>query len=173
MIAVARTLVNDNEFVEVETLADAEQIILSSIGDNGNVIDDKIGEPSEIITANKNDAPTCKGYEPKLGSGTPSEEDIDNPAGWSTYTFTPTYDKNNNYLFHSTLTAAKVVPLNEDGKLEVARWEFHFQSWQGDDKIKATYSREGASLQNLKSASGMGCLNVNVLKKHGLTVARV
>jgi hypothetical protein len=48
VIAVARTIVDDNECVEVETMADAERIILSSVGDNGNEIDDEIGEPSEI-----------------------------------------------------------------------------------------------------------------------------
>jgi hypothetical protein len=89
------------------------------------------------------------------------------------YTFTPTYDKKNNYQFHSSPTGAKVVPLDNDGKRQVAGWEFHYKTWQGDNKTKSTYSRDGASLQSLKPPSRMGCLDVEVLKKHGLTAARV
>ncbi len=125
VIAVARTLVDDNECVEVETMADAERIILSSVGDNDNEMDADFGEPS-AITGNETPLsgligapdgwvppqppPTFQGDVPKTGA--PSEDEIDNPAGWSMYIFTPTYDKKNNY------------PLDDDGRRQVAGWEF-------------------------------------------------
>jgi hypothetical protein len=115
--------------------------------------------------------PSWKGYDPKPGA--PSEDNIDNPASWSMFTFTPNYDKKNNYLFHSSTTGAKVVPLNDDGKRQASGWDFHYNTWTADDRAAATYSRNGATRLDLKPASRMGCLDVDVLKKHGLTSTRM
>ena len=72
-------------------------------------------------------APTFSGYLPKHDA--PSEEDIDNPAGWSMFTFTPVYNVSaKKYKFHSSPTGARVVPANNTGKQCINGWEFHYQN---------------------------------------------
>jgi hypothetical protein len=64
------------------------------------------------------------GYRPK--SGDPPEEEIDNPAGWSLFTFTPSYHpKTKKYDGHTTPSGAHVVPPDEAGKRVMNGWEFH------------------------------------------------
>jgi hypothetical protein len=183
VIAVAQRMINDNECNQVDSLEDAERIILSSIDDAEYKIDDDIGVPSgegtvtAVIPGSPDTwvppqpPPTFTGYVPKHDA--PSEDDIDNPAQWSMYTFTATFDKKNKYLYHTTPSNARVVPMNTSGKREVNGWEFHYQNWTADEEVKQTYAREGAAYPNLKPTSRAGCLDVNVLKKHGLNAARV
>ena len=66
-----------------------------------------------------------------------------------------------------------MVPLNDDGKRQASGWEFHYNTWTANDKATAAYSRGGATRVDLKPTSRMGCLDVEVLKKHGLTATRM
>ena len=47
--------------------------------------------------------------------GAPLEEDINNPGGWSLYSFQPRY-KSQHYIGHFTPTGAQVVPLNSNNQ---------------------------------------------------------
>ncbi len=189
VIALARRLVGDEEGVEVVNVADAERIVMTHhptpTGNNDDEIDDDIGEPtSTTATATATvligspegwscpqPPPTFTGYVRKHDA--PAEEDIDNPAGWSMFTFTPEFDKQNKYKFHSTPTGARVVPADSNGKRCINGWEFHYKNWKGDEQVESTYKRPGAVFGDLKPKSRMGCLDVDVLKKHGLTAHRV
>ena len=107
-IALARCLIGDDESEECFTKSDAKRIVLSHgtgflLGADPE-IDDDIGEPTsgtdevlnltDLIGAPDGWLPpsapiSFRGYRPK--SGDPPEEEIDNPAGWSMFTFTPSY----------------------------------------------------------------------------------
>lgn len=172
------------------TVADAERIVLSNIHrtptDDEDEIDDDIGEPSTVTDVNASPsilpgAPagwlpptpplTFTGYVQKYDG--PRKEDIDNPAGWSDYTYTASFDKNNKYKFHTTPTGARVVPADSNGNRCMNGWDFHYKNWKGGEEVARTYARVGASFGNLKPASRKGCLDVNVLKKHGATAEMV
>lgn len=189
VIAMARRLVGDDDCEEVTNIADAERIVLhhNVTPTDDEEIDDEIGEPTSLAT---NEAavstslvgapdgwlppcppPTFLGYVRKHNA--PEKVDIDNPAGWSDYTFTPSFDNRNNYKFHSTPAGARVVPADATGKRCIEGWEFHYQDWQGDSTVGETYARVGAGFGTIKPASRKGCLDVNVLKKHGMTIERL
>jgi hypothetical protein len=151
------------------------------MGDGEYEINDDIGEASgkgtvtAVIPGSPDNwvppqpPPSFTGYVQKHDA--PSEDDI-NPAQWSMFTFTATFDKKNKYLYHTTPSNARVVPINSSGKRDLNGWEFHYQNWSADEEVKQTYARGGATCQNLKPKSRAGCLDVNVLKKHGLNAAR-
>jgi len=187
VIALARRILNDDEGCKEVTVADAERIVLSHHDNNEEVeIDDEVGEPTSLEPIDATTRvlvgspagwfppvppPTFAGYVQKHDA--PAEEAIDNPGGWSMFTFTATFDKKNKYQYHSTPTGARVVPKDGNGKRVVDGWEFNYKDWKGDEKVKETYARSGAAFGNLKPASRMGCLDVDILKKHGLTAERV
>jgi hypothetical protein len=112
-------------------------------------------------------------YVPKHDA--PSEEDIDNPGGWSLFSFQPRFGKKNDYIGHFTPTGAQVVPRDDDVSTtrSINGWDFFYKGWMPDDFDKKTYARVGATSSNLKPLSRKGCLDVNVLKRHGLTAERV
>ena len=55
------------------------------------------------------------------------------------------------------------------GKREAAGWEFHYKGWKSD----STSFRRGALPENLLPKSCQGCLGAELLKKMGLTKARM
>ena len=188
LLGVARRLANDQEGCMITSVADAERVLLSSTlyEDDIDDIDDDIGEPpTDAIVPNSTTAlvgapdgwnppcppPSFTGYQQKHNA--PAEADIDNPARWSMFTFTPNFDSKNKYTYHTTPSGARVVRLNTNGKRQVNGWEFFYQDWQGDEFAQKTYARTGAEFGNLKPKSRKGCLDVDVLKKHGLMAARV
>ena len=62
-------------------------------------------------------------YMPKWNASK-SEEEIDNPVGWSMITFQPRYDTKKSYLGHFTPTGAQVAPANPNGERVVDGWKF-------------------------------------------------
>jgi hypothetical protein len=191
-IALARRLISDDECEEIFTKSDAERIVLSRgstgfcLGDNPE-IDDDIGKPTSRADEELNlttligaplgwlppSAPiTFLGYRPK--SGDPPEEEIDNPAGWSMFTFTPSYHpKTKKYDGHTTPSGAHVVPPDELGNRKMDGWEFHYKNWKAEEFDENTYARTGAKFGDLKPESRRGCLEANVLRKHGLTAEQM
>jgi hypothetical protein len=191
-IALARRLISDDECEECFTKSDAERIVLSC-GSTGFVlgadpeIDDDIGEPTsgadeDLNLTNLIGAPdgwlppsapiSFLGYRPK--SGDPPEEEIDNPAGWSMFTFTPSYHpKTKKYDGHTTPSGAHVVPADGTGKCVMNGWDFHYKNWKAEDFDVQTYVRTGAKFGDLKPESRRGCLDANVLRKHGLNAERM
>ena len=191
-IALARRLISDDECEEIFTKSDAERIVLArgttgfGLGDDPE-IDDDIGEPTSRADEELNlttligaplgwlppSAPiTFHGYRPK--SGDPPEEEIDNPAGWSMFTFTPSYHpKTKRYDGHTTPSGAHVVPPDELGNRVMDGWEFHYKNWKAEEFDENTYARVGAKFGDLKPEPRRGCLDANVLRKHGLTAERM
>jgi len=113
------------------------------------------------------------GYKPRDNSGAPTEEDIDNPGNWNLYSYTPVYDKKN-YVHHKTPAGAIVLPKHPpDGERKVGDWTFHYNGWWPSEFDRETYVRGSATYGNLKPLDRMGCLDVDVLKKHGLNANRV
>jgi hypothetical protein len=109
-------------------------------------------------------------------NGAPAEEDVDNPGGWNSYSFAARYNSNaktKKYVGHFTPSGARVVPENNLGVRQIDEWKFYYQGWTADDFDKGTYVRGDAVYGNLKPASRKGSLDVDVLRKHGLTMNRM
>ncbi len=114
------------------------------------------------------------GWEYKAPAGSPKEEDIDNPASWNLYSFAPKINASTKkYEGHFTPAGAKVVPMAQDGSREIGGWTFYYNGWKGDAFDKETFVRGDASHGNLKPENRRGCLDVDILKKHGLNEARM
>lgn len=190
LLAVARRYADDEAGDKINSVADAERVVNSLTHHDEEIddIDDDIGEPPldemehgiaparQLIGAPDGWNPPCpppsfNGYQQKHDA--PAEKDIDNPAGWSMFTFTANFDSKNKYTFHSTPSGARVVRMNSNGKRQAAGWEFFYRDWVGDDFARKTYARTGAAFGNLKPESRRGSLDVDTLKKHGLTAHRV
>ncbi len=104
----------------------------------------------------------------------PDEEHIDNPGKWNLFSFRPKYDNSKKkYLGHFTPAGAKVLSANAAGQRTIDGWQFHYNGWFHNDFDKGTYVRGEATQDNIKPSSRRGSLDVNVLKKHGLTAQRV
>ena len=110
-------------------------------------------------------------YTPKYNA--PDIDDIDNPGGWSLFSFIPRFDKKNEYVGHFTPTGAQVLPPNDEFTRSKNGWTFSYNGWMPDEFDLGTYVRKGATSENLKPLSRRGCLDVDVLKRHGLTANRV
>ena len=102
----------------------------------------------------------------------PTFEDVDNPGRWSDFTFRLVH-KDRKYVDHFTPSTTKVVSKDSDGNQISNRWMFHYEGWTCDAFDESTYTRWEAKKGDLKPASRNGCLDVDVLKKHGLTAERM
>jgi hypothetical protein len=109
------------------------------------------------------------------GKGVPAFATVDNPGGWSEYTFQPKYKKAEKgkgmvYLRHALPTGATPVP-EVKGKREVAGWKFHYDgSWTNKSKKQF---RSGATKVNPFPDSRNGCLDAKVLAKLGMSKERM
>jgi hypothetical protein len=113
------------------------------------------------------------GYKPRNNSGAPTEEDIDNPGNWNLYSYTPVYHMKH-YVHHKTPAGAIVLPKHPHyGERKVGDWTFHYNGWWPSAFDRETYVRGSAKYGDLKPLDRMGCLDVDVLKKHGLNAKRV
>jgi hypothetical protein len=136
-IALAPWLINYDLGTECLTKSTAEQIVMKHFGmvlgdTDDNLINDDVSEllsgidETLVVEAFKTLTgapegwlpPSCPvnfgGYKPKAGE--PSGEELDNPAGWSMYTFMPSYNaKTKKYDYHTTPMGACVVPANTMG----------------------------------------------------------
>ena len=83
------------------------------------------------------------GYVPKIGSGAPLLDEIDNPGGWNLYSLTPNY-KNGKYISHQTPAGAIVIPKDADGERVVGNWKFHYNGWWPSKFDRKTYVRGSA-----------------------------
>ncbi len=71
-----------------------------------------------------------------INRGAPRFEDVDNPGGWSTYTFRPMFEpRGGKYICHAMLAGAVPVPINaETGKREAGGYGFFYKD--GRKKIQ-------------------------------------
>ncbi len=114
------------------------------------------------------------GWEYNPGKGVPTEDEIDNPGKWNLYSFAPKIDRSTKmYKGHFTPANAMVVPKDENGERKVGNWKFYYTGWQPDEFDNKTFVRGEARYKNLKPESRKGCLDVNILRKHGLMKDRM
>ena len=110
---------------------------------------------------------------PKTSKGQPRLfSQVDNPGEWDEYCYRPKFQSKGQkkYIHHSLPTGVVPVPENNDGKRVVDGWEFFYQGWEGDQDQSF---RDGATKDNVFPDERLGCLDVELLKKLGLTKERV
>ncbi|KAL7528119.1 hypothetical protein ACHAXR_005384 [Thalassiosira sp. AJA248-18] len=110
------------------------------------------------------------GYVPKYDAPATFAE-IDNPGGWSDYTYRAKY-KAGKYVGCATPAGATVVPKNSNGERELNGWNFYYDGWEPSEFSRETYVRGTAKRGDIKPSDRKGCLDVDVLKQHGMTADR-
>jgi len=127
-----------------------------------------------------------EGWKPDaLLPGQPEFKDVDNPGGWSEFTYRPkcatalktvTKDgkkkkvKVKECKHHALPTGCTVVPKDDNGERKVKDWSFHYQGWK---PVTETKFRSGATHDNLFPAERNSSLDVAVLKEMGLELNRL
>jgi len=192
-IALGRRLISDDECEECFNKSAAERIVLSCgtgvLGGANPEIDEDIGEPTSgtaeelnlgvtnLIGAPNGWMPPSAlinflSYRPK--SGEPPEEELDNPAGWSMSTFTPSFHpKTKNYDSHRTPSGVNVVPADGTGKCVMNGWEFHYKNWKAEPFDVETYAWTGARFGDLKPDSRKEYLDTNMTRMHRLNAEQM
>ena len=84
--------------------------------------------------------PDWGGYVPKINTGAPLLNEIDNPGGWNLYSFTPKYEKGK-YMNYQTPAGAIVAPKNADSERVVGNWKLHYNGWWPSEFDRKTYVR--------------------------------
>ncbi len=123
--------------VELECLcSDANEI------ESGVEVDDNDGFVREVMDESVQSmlygalpgwSPPCgpDDWDPTINrnKGEPLFEDVDNPGGWSLYTFRPIIEpRGGKYIYHAMTTGAVPVPINAvTGKREECGYEFFYQ----------------------------------------------
>ncbi len=102
--------------------------------------------------------------------GEPLFEDVDNPRGWSSYTFRPMFEpRGGKYICHAIPAGACPVPINAVmGKRKEGGYEFFYQGWKQENPTRVT-CRFGATREDLFPTNRDIPLDVAFLKKMGLT----
>jgi hypothetical protein len=109
-----------------------------------------------------------------INRGEPRFEDVDNPGGWSTYTFRPMFEpRGGKYICHAMPAGAVPVPINAvTGKREAGGYEFFYKGWKEENPTREN-CRFGATRENLFPADRDVTLDVTYLKKMGLSKQRM
>jgi len=67
----------------------------------------------------------------KKKAGEPEFVTVDNPGGWTEFTYRPKVNGKNKHLCHQLPTGVTPVPLDEaSGKRTCEGWVFHYQGWK-------------------------------------------
>ncbi len=101
-------------------------------------------------------------------------EDVDNPSGWSNYTFRPMFEPSRGkYICHAMLAGTVSVPINAlTGKREAGGYEFFYKGWKEENPTREN-CRFGATREDLFPADRDVTLDVIFLKKMGLSKQRM
>ncbi len=77
----------------------------------------------------------------------PLFEDVDNPGGWSSYTFRPLFEpRGEKYICYAMPAGAVPVPINAVmGKREEGEYEFFYQGWKQENPTREN-CRFGATI---------------------------
>jgi hypothetical protein len=111
--------------------------------------------------------------EPNETKGEPPFDEVDNPAGWSSFTYCPVFNnKTRQYMHHAMPSDATAVPINPaTGKGETGGYEFFYNCWNHPTP-DCSNTRYGASKQDLFPTDRNVQLDAE-LKKMGLTKERM
>ncbi len=95
---------------------------------------------------------------------------MDNPGGWSLYTFRPMFEpRGGKYICHAMPAGAVPVPINAVmGKREAGGYEFFYQGWKQENPTSEN-CRFGATREELFPSDR----DVTFLKKMGLSKQRM
>ena len=118
--------------------------------------------------------PNWRPPSPNIEWGEPSFDKVDNPGGWSNYTYQPVFNKEKKkYLYHAMPSGATVVPKDTvTGKRERNGYEFFYNGWQHPFP-DATNHRHGATKENLFPDDREVLLATDYLRKMRLTKKRM
>ena len=107
--------------------------------------------------------------EPKRDKEEPLFSTVDNPGGWSSYSFNPKF-VSGRYDGHYLPTGCTPVPTNESGERKCGDWDFYYEGWIPTDENgeKILKHRKPLTLTNLFPKERKGSLDVDVLKKLGM-----
>jgi len=115
-------------------------------------------------------------WNPRVNSsrGEPPMDDVDNPGGWSSFTYRPMFQaKGGRYIGHAMPAGATAVPISEEtGKRESEGFEFFYNGWKQENPTRDN-CRFGATRDNLFPPDRQVQLDINYLKKMGLTKQRM
>ena len=111
---------------------------------------------------------------PKVDWGEPAFDQVDNPGGWTDYTYQAVYNKEKKkYLYHAMPSGATVVPKDPvTGKRELNGYEFFYNGWKHPFP-DATNHRNGATKEDLFPEDRDVQLDKDYLRKMGLTKKRM
>ena len=111
--------------------------------------------------------PDWKAPAVKASKGEPTFDKVDNPGNWNEFYFRPTFKKGSQgrYTGHQLPTGAVPVPKDKDGVRQCGDWKFHYNGYTNPDMPY----RHGASTSNLFPEEMKGSLDVDILRKLGLT----
>jgi len=115
-------------------------------------------------------------WNPRVNSsrGEPPMDDVDNPGGWSSFTYRPMFQaKGGKYIGHAMPAGATAVPISEEtGKRQSNGYEFFYNGWKQENPTREN-CRFGASRDELFPPDRQVQLDINYLKKMGLTRQRM
>ena len=168
-----------------------DQMINDRLQLEDNVLDDEdnlhmcVGSPDDIEPCQLEGAPPGwfppgpkEGwqYKQKTAKNEPHFSTVDNPGGWSPFTFRPHFAERyqtGTYMHHVTAGGAIPVPINEEtGKRTSGNWEFFYNGWKQEDP-NPNYVRTGANKDTIFPPDRKAKLDGELLKKMGLTRERM
>jgi hypothetical protein len=107
----------------------------------------------------------------------PPYRQLDNPGGWSNYSFQAVFaktpqGKKGEYLRHELPCGATVIPEDENGQRMVEGWTAHYQGFDLPENSGRRF-RDGATRNNIFPEIRHSKLNLPLLKKIGLSKERM
>ena len=112
---------------------------------------------------------------PDISHGEPPFADVDNPGGWSPYTFQAKFTvhgKKGTYSHHEMPAGAQVVPKNAAGDREVNGWKFFYKGWH-HHLDNGDFWRKDTSRDNIFPPNRKSKLDGEILKNMGLSRDRM
>lgn len=106
-------------------------------------------------------------HTPDVARGKPQFALVDNPGGWSPYTFQAIFlarGKSGKDLYHEILATAQVVPKNSAGERTVNGWTFHYKGWRHHLE-NGDFWRKNATRDNIFPAGQKSKLDADLLKR--------
>jgi hypothetical protein len=130
-----------------------------------------------------------EGWMPKIpkNASVSAFEEIDNPGGWSNFSFGAKFSKSNEYKHHAMPAGAMPVPKDASGKQTCGDWTFFYQGWKVWDSLPeqiknnlpedvtlvSKYSRSGCRSGDMFPKTRQGSLDGEMLCKLGMSRARM